>query len=298
MTDSIARPWMELQVGGFRDVLKTLCYLGKITNTLYICHFILFTLISLNQMITKILFIFRQKGYCQETKFGEFNLLNQVLRSKIFLHRDEKLRAVHVILGFKPISNHFQVSKHMIKARDSRLALVDVAVKGFIWKPPPVGTKFVDLPTFKDPQPTVEEIVSSNEEVETQSKEAEESTLGESTKSLVHDKDFEVFYRPNEIEEVASSSRLATSLVSGNQEATEVHEAMVLEKRLPNLLSLLESHAETTTSEVLVVPRPPTPIPPPSPQTKPVDKKRKRDKMRKGLYRGRGDPRRESSRPN
>ena len=62
------------------------------------------------------------------------------------------------------------MSKHVIKARDSRLALVDVAIKGFIRKPPPTGTQAVDLPTFKDPQPVAEVISSSDNKVETQSK--------------------------------------------------------------------------------------------------------------------------------
>ena len=80
-----------------------------------------------------------------------FNLLNRVLRSEIFLHWDGQLRVVHAILGFKPISNRFQVSKHVIKARDSCLILVDVAIEGFIHKPPLEGMQLVKLPTFKDP---------------------------------------------------------------------------------------------------------------------------------------------------
>ena len=53
---------------------------------------------------------------------------------------------------------------------------------------------------------------------------------------------------------------------------------MVLEKRMLVPLSLLESHAGTTTPKVPIVPRPPTLIPPPPPQTKLADKKRKRDR--------------------
>lgn len=68
-----------------------------------------------------------------------FNLLYRVLRFEIPLS-DSQLHMVHVILGFIPISNHFQASKHVIKAQDSRLALVAVAVKGFISKPPLDGT--------------------------------------------------------------------------------------------------------------------------------------------------------------
>ena len=87
----------------------------------------------------------------------------------------------HIIFGFKPISNRFQVSKHVIKARDSRLARVDVAVEGFISKPPLAGTQLVELPTFKDLQPIVEKITSSDEDVEI---EFEDNTSEESTESL------------------------------------------------------------------------------------------------------------------
>ena len=114
----------------------------------------------------------------------------------------------------------------MIKAKDSRLALVDVIVEGFIWKPPPAGAQTVDLLTFKDPQPVAEGILSSDDKVEPQSKaqseEDEEDKLGESTESLVHDEDFEVFYHTDETKDIASNSRLTTALVSENQEVTEV----------------------------------------------------------------------------
>nr|POE84902.1 hypothetical protein CFP56_48332 [Quercus suber] len=139
------------------------------------------------------------------------------------------------------------------------------------------GTQPIDLPTFKDPQPIAKEILSLNKEAETQSEEVEEDTSGESIESLVHNEDFEVFYRPDEIEDIASSSRLTTALVNENQEITEIPEEMVLEKRMPDLLSLLESHAGTTTPKVPIVLKPPTLIPPPL-QTELIDKKRKKDK--------------------
>lgn len=74
--------------------------------------------------------------------------------------------------------------------------------------------------------------------------------MGESIESLFHDKDFEVFYCLDKTEEIASSSRLATAFISQNQVTTEALKAMVLEKRLLDLLSLMESHAGTTTPEV------------------------------------------------
>ena len=76
----------------------------------------------------------------------------------------------------------------------------------------------------------------------------------------IRDEDFEIFSHPNASEEKLNS-RLTTALVSEDQEGTEVPKGMVIEKKLPDLLSLLESHAWTVAPEVSIVPRPPTPIP-------------------------------------
>lgn len=65
-----------------------------------------------------------------------------------------------------------------------------------------------------------------------------------------------------------------------DQEDTKVLEGMVIEKRLPNLLSLLESHARTTVPGVLVIPKPLTLIILAPIQTEPTDKKWKRDRRR------------------
>lgn len=68
-----------------------------------------------------------------------FEDFNQILKSAIFLHRDGQLRAVHVILGFKPSSRCFQSLKQVIKTKDPRLALIDVVFPGFLTEPPPLG---------------------------------------------------------------------------------------------------------------------------------------------------------------
>ena len=162
------------------------------------------------------------------------------------------------------------MSKHVIKARDSCLVLVDVAIEGFIRKPPLEGTQLVELPTFRDPQPIVEEITSLYEETETELK---DNTLEEDTKNLIRDDDFEVFYHTNESKEEGLNPHLAVALVSKDQEPIEVPEGMVIKKRLPDLLSLLESHTRTTVPKVPIIPRPPTLIPPTLTQTELADKK-------------------------
>ena len=74
--------------------------------------------------------------------------LNQILRSEIFLHKDGQLRAVHIILGYEPISKCFQSPKNIIKAKDAQLALIEIAVLGFLLtEPPPAGTQDAQLPT-------------------------------------------------------------------------------------------------------------------------------------------------------
>ena len=66
------------------------------------------------------------------------------------------------------------------------------------------------------------------------------------------------------IKDAVTSSTSVTVAISDDQEATEIPEGMMIEKRLLGLLSLLESHAGDATPEVLVVPKPPMPAPPPT----------------------------------
>ena len=79
--------------------------------------------------------------------FVNFPKLNQILRSTIFLHKDGQLRVVHMILSFTPISKRFQGPKHVIRAKDPKLALIDVAVPGFLLtKLPLARTQDAQLP--------------------------------------------------------------------------------------------------------------------------------------------------------
>lgn len=119
-----------------------------------------------------------------------------------------------------------------------------------------------------------EEIIPSKDETKVRSKEAKEKGF----ESLVHEEDFEVFYCPDLTKDIAITSTPTVVVVSADHDATKVLEGMVVEKRLPNLLSLLESHVDDATTKIPVVPRHPTPTPLPSPQTDPTDKKRKPDK--------------------
>ena len=101
-----------------------------------------------NFVTNKLLYFFTNKFHTAPNKsLMNFSNLNQILQLEIFLHQDKQLQAIHIILGFKPISNRFQNPKLVIKAKDPRLALIDVAVPGFLTKPPPFGTQDPQLPT-------------------------------------------------------------------------------------------------------------------------------------------------------
>ena len=58
--------------------------------------------------------------------------LNYLLRSQIFVNDDGQLRAVHLILGFEPISRSFLDVGNSIRADDYRLARIEVSWPGFL----------------------------------------------------------------------------------------------------------------------------------------------------------------------
>ena len=204
-----------------------------------------------------------------------FSDLNWILKSKIFLHRDEQLQAVHVILEFTPISNHFQSPKNVIRAKDLRLALIDVAILGFLTKPTPFCTQNAQLLVS-----LAAKLLYSQEQAIPSDKEPEERTPEPTQEDL--DKDFEVFYCEDPKDSLAPTYRhLATAQVSTSQEATKIPKAMVLEEKTPDLLALLTVHTEGNSPMVLVIPRPPTPTPVQAATTEAIEKKRKKGKAAK-----------------
>ena len=84
------------------------------------------------------------------------------------------------------------------------------------------------------------------------------------------------FYHLDVIKDTITTSTSVVVAVSANQEAIQVPEGMLIEKRVPDLLSLLESHANEATPKISVVPRPSTPTSAPSPKIDPFDNKRKK----------------------
>nr|POE86104.1 5'-methylthioadenosine/s-adenosylhomocysteine nucleosidase 2 [Quercus suber] len=119
-----------------------------------------------------------------------FEDLDRILNSKIFLHWDEQLRAVHVILGFTPISKRFQSSKHVINVKDPRLALIDMVVPRFLTEPPPLSPQDVELS-----DQLVARLLYPQEETIPSDEEQEEPTLEPTQVDM--EKDFEVFSQAN-----------------------------------------------------------------------------------------------------
>ena len=58
--------------------------------------------------------------------------LTKILKAKIFIHKEEQLRAAHLILCYNPLSSSFQEPKCVIKVKDRHLHLINVAVLVFL----------------------------------------------------------------------------------------------------------------------------------------------------------------------
>ena len=140
----------------------------------------------------------------------------------------------------------------MIKAKDPMLALIDVAILGFLTKSPPFGTQDAQLPAL-----LAAKLLYSQDQPIPSDNEPEEHAPEPTQKDL--DKDFEVFYQEDPEDSLAPTHHhLTTAQVSTNQEVSNIPKEMVLEEKTPYLLALLTAHAEGDSPVVLIVPRPPT----------------------------------------
>lgn len=156
---------------------------------------------------------------------------------------------MHIILGFEPISKRFQSLKNVIRAKDRRLALIDVAVPSFLLTdPPPVGTQDAQLSA-----PLITKLLYSQESPIPSDDEAKESTP-EPIQEVTY-KDFEVFYQQEDPEDLLDPSqrRLPPAHVSTILEEANTLEGMVLKEKTPDLLALLTAHAGGASPVVLVV---------------------------------------------
>lgn len=143
----------------------------------------------------------------------------------------------------------------MIKAKDPRLALIDVAIPRFLTKSPPSGTQDAQLPA-----PLVAKLLYSHKQPLPSDDEQEWATPGPTQKDI--DKDFEVFYRADFKDSLAPiHCPLVATQVSTSQEITNVPKAMVLQEKTLDLLALLTAYTRGDAPVVPIIPRPPTSAP-------------------------------------
>ena len=88
--------------------------------------------------------------------------LNRVLRSKVFMSEDRKLRAVYLILDFKPISDSFQEVGHTIRAGNHRLRKIDVSVPRFLTRKDVVPIEMPPILALPETTTPREETASSH----------------------------------------------------------------------------------------------------------------------------------------
>ena len=113
--------------------------------------------------------------------------LDKILQAKVFVHKDDQLRVAHLILEYTPLSSSFQVSKCVIRAKDPRLHLINIAVLGFlnpVLRPQGV-LKVEPIPQYK----AEDEATLSQPAVKGEKEEKEENVV----EVLDFKDDFEVF---------------------------------------------------------------------------------------------------------
>ena len=201
-----------------------------------------------------------------------FSKLNCILKSEIFVHRDGQLWELHVILGFNLISKHFQSPKHIIRAKDPRLALINVAIPSFLTiAPPPSRTQDAQSLAL-----LVAKLLYSQKLPIPSDDDAKKRTPKATQK--VTNKDFEVFYKQEDPENLPglSQRRLLPAQINTNKEEANIPKGMVLKEKTPNLLALLTAHVRGASQEILVVPRPPTTAHAIASSSDTADKKRKK----------------------
>ena len=84
--------------------------------------------------------------------FTNIVALNYLLRLEIFVSEDRQLRAIHLILDFKPIPRTFQDIGHAIRIGDPRINRIDVSRPYFLAQDdlPPIK-----LPIHQIPPPLI-----------------------------------------------------------------------------------------------------------------------------------------------
>ena len=106
--------------------------------------------------------VFADKRYVTP-RISLFNIANpnRVLRFEVFVSKDKRLRVVHLILDFEPISENFQEVGHVIREGDPRLRKTDVSVPRFLAREYIVPVKLPPILTLLEVVALKEETTSS-----------------------------------------------------------------------------------------------------------------------------------------
>ena len=125
--------------------------------------------------------------------------LDKILQAEVYVNElDGQLRAVHLILGYNPISYAFQAPTCVIRARDPRLHRISVAYEGFLV---PQGIPLPRYSPLTEPLPvaTFAAGVTSPPPLVFQVEEEEEAEQEEKgfVDLIVSTDDYEVFNQPH-----------------------------------------------------------------------------------------------------
>ena len=195
--------------------------------------------------------------------------LNYLLRSQIFVNDDGQLRAVHLILDYKPISRTLLDVGNSIRANDYRLARIDVSQPGFLAlhdlppvnHPIPQGIPFAAQPFQQVPlgQAIVEEGAASS------------SFLEEEIDRFQFEKEAIVISEAEEGADEYSCIQTSAQIVTYIGDSSDEEEAMP-PKTAPSLRDLMKNRNKAPSPQDKNKSKPPVnPPPPPPPHQLPAD---------------------------
>ena len=129
--DSLHCPTQEGKLGGIGPLARDLVLLVLLFFPLIFCFPLMMGFVGLTMICSSVVFVDKRHVTPRLSLVNVANL-NKVLRSKVFVSKDRQLRAVHLILDFKPILDNFQEVGHAIKAGDPRLHRIDISIPRFL----------------------------------------------------------------------------------------------------------------------------------------------------------------------
>ena len=205
--------------------------------------------------------------------------LNRVLRSEVFMSEDRQLRAVHLILDFKPILDNFQEVGHAIRASDPRLCRIDISIPRFLTQEDIMP---IELPLIL----ALPEAVTPREETAfsclSLEGEIDQFQLGEEGEVCLDP--VEISDTEGELDKTSSVRTLSLIFAKIDDISKEEEEEMSLNPR-KCLKDLLARRNKWLSSKEALKFQPPSPLPPPVTSLLPIPnlkKKRKEQEMKEG----------------